>query len=85
MRVGGSIGTALLTVILQSQLTSAGPRASADAMAQGFNVTFLWVMGITVVALLPTILLIVAERRARDERLDPPSQATAEELTMEAA
>jgi EmrB/QacA subfamily drug resistance transporter len=85
MRVGGSIGTALLTVILQSQLTSAGPQASADAMAHGFNVTFLWVMGVTVVALLPTILLIVAERRARDERLDPPAQATAEELTMEAA
>jgi uncharacterized membrane protein len=85
MRVGGSIGTAILTVILQSQLTSAGPQASADAMADGFNVAFAWVMGITLVALLPTILLIVAERRARNEQLDPESQAAAEELTMEAA
>jgi EmrB/QacA subfamily drug resistance transporter len=85
MRVGGSIGTAILTVILQNQLTSAGPQASADAMANGFNVAFAWVMGITLVALLPTILLIVAERRARNEQLDPESQATAEELTMEAA
>ena len=85
MRVGGSIGTAILTVILQSQLTSAGPQASADAMADGFNVAFAWVMGITVVALLPTILLMVAERRARNEQLDAEAQATAEELTMEAA
>jgi len=85
MRVGGSIGTAILTVILQNQLTSAGPQASADAMADCFNVAFVWVMGITVVALLPTILLIVAERRARNEKLDPESEATAEELTMEAA
>jgi hypothetical protein len=54
-------------------------------MADGFNVAFAWVMGITVVALLPTILLMVAERRARNEKLDPESQATAEELTMEAA
>ena len=85
MRVGGSIGTAILTVILQSQLTHAGPQASADAMADGFNVAFVWVMGITVVALLPTLLLMAAERRARNERLDPQAQATAEELTMEAA
>ena len=65
MRVGGSIGTAILTVILQSQLTAAGPGASADAMADGFSTAFGWVMGITVVALLPTILLMAAERRAR--------------------
>jgi len=85
MRVGGSIGTAILTVILQSQLTHAGPQASADAMADGFNVAFVWVMGITVVALLPTLLLMAAERRARSERLDPQTHVAAEELTMEAA
>ncbi len=85
MRVGGSIGTAILTVILQNQLTAAGPRATPDAMADGFGVAFLWVMGITVVALLPTILLIAAERRTRKEKLDPVTSATAEEMTMEAA
>jgi EmrB/QacA subfamily drug resistance transporter len=85
MRVGGSIGTAILTVILQGQLTGAGPNASADAMADGFNVAFLWVMGITVVALLPTILLMAAERRTRQAKLDPQTTVTAEEITMEAA
>jgi Na+/melibiose symporter-like transporter len=85
MRVGGSIGTAILTVILQSQLTAAGPNASADAMADGFNVAFAWVMGITVVALLPTLLLMAAERRARQAKLDPQTTVTAEEMTMEAA
>ena len=85
MRVGGSIGTAILTVILQSQLTAAGPDASADAMADGFSTAFAWVMGITVVALLPTILLMAAERRARLRKLDAQATVTGEEMTMEAA
>jgi len=67
-RVGGSIGTAILTVILQSHLHDAGPGATADAMADAFGVTFEWVMGITVVALAPTVLLAVVERRARAVR-----------------
>lgn len=84
MRVGGSIGTAILTVILQSQLTSAGPGASADALADGFSATFAWVMGITIVAMLPTIVLAASERRSRTRQVaeDGP---LAQELTMEAA
>jgi len=64
-RVGGSIGTAILAVVLQNQLTAAGPNASADAMAAAFGDTFLWVMGVTIAALVPTVLLAVVERRAR--------------------
>lgn len=61
-RVGGSIGTAILTVVLQNGLIRAG--ASTSAQAAAFGTTFWWVMGITAVAVLPTILLMVVERQA---------------------
>jgi EmrB/QacA subfamily drug resistance transporter len=60
-RVGGSIGVAILTVVLQHQLTHA---ASLSAAASGFGTTFWWVLAVTAVATLPTLLLISAERRA---------------------
>jgi EmrB/QacA subfamily drug resistance transporter len=61
MRVGGSIGTAILTVILQQQLTHAGrvPAAQANAFAS----TFWWVIAISAVAIIPTVALIFIERR----------------------
>lgn len=61
-RVGGSLGTAVLTVVLQHHLAGAG--TSADGRAQAFGTTFWWVVGITVVATLPTLLLAQAESRA---------------------
>ena len=83
-RVGGSIGTAILTVILQNHLRAAGPGATAGAMAGGFGTTFGWVMGITVVALAPTILLAVVEHRARSAGR-APAVAPTQELALEAA
>jgi hypothetical protein len=62
-RVGGSIGTAILTVVLQGHLETAG--TSQAAMASAFGTTFIWVMGITAAALLPTLLLARIERRGR--------------------
>jgi EmrB/QacA subfamily drug resistance transporter len=87
-RVGGSIGTAILTVILQSHLESAG--ASQPAMAEAFGTTFLWVMGITAAALLPTVMLARIERRARRRAVDagptpPLAEAETRELALESA
>lgn len=62
-RVGGSIGTAILTVVLQKGFTSASPAVMADSFAH----TFWWVIGIGVVALLPTIMLAMIERRRETE------------------
>src|ERR1700754_4016493 len=62
-RVGGSIGTAILTVVLQGHLATAGPTQSA--MANALGTTFIWVMVITAAAILPTLLLARIERRAR--------------------
>ncbi len=61
-RVGGSLGTAIIAVVLQGQLTGARTPAAAAA---GFAHTYWWVMGVTAVALLPALLLAVIERRAR--------------------
>jgi len=70
-RVGGSVGTAILSVVLSNHLASAavgaGGRPSADAMAGAFGTTYWWVMGVTVLALAPTVLLAIIERRARAE------------------
>ena len=50
-RTGGSIGTAVFTVILTRQLAhSASPAAAANA----FGTTFAWVLAITAVAAAPT-------------------------------
>ena len=83
-RVGGSIGTAVLSVVLQGHLQAAGPGASQDAMAAAFGTTFLWVMGITLVALLPTLVLIRAEREDRTIASERRGGASAE-AAIEAA
>jgi EmrB/QacA subfamily drug resistance transporter len=76
-RVGGSIGTAILTVILQHHLDRAG--ASVSAQAGAFGSTFRWVLGVTFVAVLPTVLLIRIERQ-----LMATGRAEAEEAANEA-
>ena len=74
-RVGGSVGTALLAVVLERQIVAQVPSAAAamasgatslpaavrvrvaPALATGFGHTFWWAMGLTVVALLPSLFL----------------------------
>lgn len=63
-RVGGSLGTAVLSVVLQNGLRDAGTGASPDAMAAAFNTAFVWVLAISLVAMIPTIVLMRIERRA---------------------
>ncbi|HWA66281.1 MAG TPA: DHA2 family efflux MFS transporter permease subunit [Mycobacteriales bacterium] len=67
-RVGSSIGTAILTVILQNHLDHAG---TAAGQAHAFGVSFGWVLAITAVASLPTVLLWWIERRARLDGAPP--------------
>ncbi len=75
MRIGGSIGTAILTIVLQHHLVRAGPSLAAQASA--FGSTFWWVLAVTAVAVIPTGVLIVTERRlgplAPDEQPDGAS------------
>jgi EmrB/QacA subfamily drug resistance transporter len=65
-RVGGSLGTAIIAVVLQGHLQDAHSQA---AVASGFAHTYWWVMGVTLAALAPALLLARIERRThrRDE------------------
>ncbi|MDX6728626.1 MAG: hypothetical protein QOK49_3431 [Baekduia sp.] len=88
-RVGGSMGTAILSVVLGNHLDSAtraaGGRPSAGALAGGFGATYWWVLGVTAFALIPTALLAVVERRAEQAGHEPAAVGPAAEAALEAA
>jgi MFS family permease len=66
-RVGGSIGTAVLAVVLQRALSGTHTLAGA---AQAYGTAF-WVAGaLTAVAIVPCIVLLRAERAAREAKGD---------------
>jgi EmrB/QacA subfamily drug resistance transporter len=60
-RVGGSLGTAVLAVVLQHQLSNAGSR-SPGAVAKAFGHTYWWAMAITAIAIVPALVLARAQR-----------------------
>jgi len=99
-RVGGSLGTALLAVVLQREIrdaVAAGPGGGqvtlqripaaarqrvAEPIATAFAHTFWWAAGMTVLALIPATVLVVASRRSRRDTQAPeedvgPIQAAA--------
>jgi EmrB/QacA subfamily drug resistance transporter len=76
-RVGGSIGTAILTVVLQSGITGLAHPTPAG-IAHSFAHTYWWVIAISAVALAPTVLLTVVERRTRAAAAGVPADVTLE-------
>jgi EmrB/QacA subfamily drug resistance transporter len=69
-RVGGSLGTAIIAVVLQTELshlpgagTKHGPTASAVAMS--FAHTYRWVILMSILALIPATVLWRVERQLR--------------------
>jgi EmrB/QacA subfamily drug resistance transporter len=69
-RVGGSVGTAILAVILSHNIldatTAAGGRPPArTTLARAFGNTFWWALGITAAAAVPATFLMVSERQTR--------------------
>ncbi len=63
-RVGGSIGTAVLAVVLQRALSGAH---DLPAQAGAYGAAFWWTTALTAAAVVPCLVLVRAERRARDE------------------
>jgi len=81
-RFGGSIGTAVLAVVLQRALSGAH---GLSATASAYGTAFWWSVGLTAVAIVPCIVLLRAERAARAtapatdaEATGPPVDAVAE-------
>jgi EmrB/QacA subfamily drug resistance transporter len=64
-RVGGSIGTAVLAVVLQRALISAHHPLTRTGVAGAYSTAFWWSLGITALAIVPSIVLLRAERSAR--------------------
>ncbi len=76
-RVGGAMGTAVLAVVLQRALTTGAHTAAGAASAYG---TAFWASAaLTAVAIIPALILLLAERAARARR-DRDTPATEESL-----
>ncbi|MEA2349751.1 MAG: hypothetical protein QOG86_692, partial [Thermoleophilaceae bacterium] len=67
-RLGGSIGVALLAVVLQRALIAAPHPLTQAGMAGAYSTAFWWSLGITALAIVPSIVLLRAERETRHER-----------------
>ncbi len=61
-RVGGSIGTAVLAVVLQRSLVGA---RGLEAQAGAYGTAFWWALGMTALAIVPCVILMRSERAAR--------------------
>jgi MFS family permease len=61
-RVGGSIGIAVLSVVLSRHLTDAHTLAAGAA---AYGTAFWWAIGLTALAIIPCIILVRSERAAR--------------------
>jgi EmrB/QacA subfamily drug resistance transporter len=81
-RVGGSIGVAVLAVVLQRALEGAHTTAAA---ASAYGTAFLWSAGLTALAIIPCVVLLRAERRARALGVAEAARSTAEEAEVIAA
>jgi EmrB/QacA subfamily drug resistance transporter len=77
-RVGGSIGTAVLAVVLQRALVGVHTLSGA---ADAYGTAFWWSAGLTALAIVPCVVLLRAERAARARRggdADPSPETLAE-------
>jgi EmrB/QacA subfamily drug resistance transporter len=77
-RVGGSIGTAILAVVLQGHIDRLGA-PTAGGVAHAFRTTYWWAVSITLLAAFPAFVLVRAERAARRRAAEaPPAGAVVE-------
>lgn len=78
-RVGGSIGTAVLAVVLQGHIDALGARPTASGLAGSFNAAYWWATAVTLAAAVPAAVLIRAERAARRRAVAAPPPVPAPE------
>ena len=79
-RTGGSLGTAILAVVLQRALAGAH---TLDAAASGYGTAFWAAVGLTAIAIIPCLILLRAERAARRAHVE--RAAASHEAALEAA
>ena len=67
-RVGGSLGTAVLAVVLQHELAARGTTRRRGRWLPRSRHTYWWAMAITAVALMPAFVLAHAQRSTDGRR-----------------
>jgi hypothetical protein len=72
MQIGGSIGTAVIAIILSRQVAALSA-TSASGLSGAFNNTFWWAFGFTLVGFAPALLL---PRRVRQAAGNAPIAPT---------
>ena len=82
-RVGGSLGTAVATVILQQALSHHAHTPAGASLA--FQHTYWWLIAISTVAIFPAIQLWVVERRTGLRRLESATAVEVVEASVESA
>jgi len=73
-RVGGSIGVAVLAVVLERSLVGA---RTLEQAAAAFGTAFWWAVGLSAVAIIPSVILLRAERAARAAHAEHPLEHAA--------
>jgi EmrB/QacA subfamily drug resistance transporter len=102
-QLGGSIGTALLAVVLQHESAAAMPSASGSAgallgplpageraqisgpLASAFGHTFIWAFAMALLAIVPAVALVRAERASRRDSAAESADAGADLPRADAA
>ena len=77
MRLGGTIGTALLAVVLQ-RAGASGHVHDLVKLAHAFDTAYWWALGIAVLALIPSFMLLHAERPSATAAVAHGARAPAE-------
>ena len=68
-RVGGSIGVAVLAVVLQRSIAGAGgTHATLAGIAGAYGTAYWWALGISAAAIIPSVVLLRAERAISAKR-----------------
>jgi EmrB/QacA subfamily drug resistance transporter len=80
-RVGGSIGTAVLAVVLQRALSGAH---DLPEQAGAYGAAFWWTTALTAAAVVPCLVLVRAERNARAAAREPLGEADTSAALAEA-
>jgi EmrB/QacA subfamily drug resistance transporter len=76
-RVGGSIGVAVLAVVLQRSIVAhGGSHATLAGISSGYATAYWWAVAISAIAIVPSIVLLRSERRtAAARRLEAAAPA----------
>ena len=79
-RLGGSLGVAVLAVVLQRSISGAGHSSGLAGVAGAYGTAFWWGFAIAAAAIIPCIVLTRAERATARQQRSPTAASPAHDL-----